>query len=118
MTLAGPNTGGGGGGGIVPGALSWSNIYGRVAGDTNLQTISGITVPISIGAGHTGAGGLGYIKNGVASAYAGPFTVSAGDTLAWSILGDGDDTVSGTVTVKNNSDGSATLASFTYLVSA
>lgn len=117
-TLGGANTGGGGGGVIVPGPLVWTDIYGQFDGQTNLQTLSLITVPILIAATNSGTGVLGYLLNGVFKTYTGAFGVAAGDTLAWSVAGDGIHNKSGTITVKNMSDGAATLDSFSYLVTA
>ncbi len=115
LALAGAGAGSAGGV-VVPGALSWTNIFDFGAGSTNYQTLSAITVPISISASSTGAGLLHYIKNGTVAVYTGALNVSAGDTLAWLISNSGATGVSGTVTVFNQSNGGATLATFTYTV--
>ncbi len=102
---------------IVPGPLAWTNIYGRVLGHTNVQTFTLITTPISVAASwSTGGAKLHYVLNGGASAYLGPFTVEAGDTLLWSIVNLTSGDLSGTVIVANASDGGAALDSFTYTV--
>ena len=102
---------GAGAGVTTPGALSWFDIYATIVGVTNNQTLTLITVPISITAAKTGAGTLYWIKNGAAPvAYTGAFSVGAGDTLAWQMMGG---SVSGVVTVTNATT-ATTLTTFNY----
>jgi hypothetical protein len=107
---------GGGGGIVVPGPLAWSNIFDVGAGSTDTQTLTAITTPISISATLSGGGTAHSILNGSAAFYAGAFSVSAGDALAWLIVNAGPIAVAGTVTVANQSDGGAVLDTFTYTV--
>jgi hypothetical protein len=108
---------GGGGGDVIPGALSWTNIFGSLIGHTNLQIFTGITVPIAISAGLGGGSGtLHYALNGIGKVYTGAFNVSAGDSVMWSVGNITGSPVSGTVTVENLSDSGTVLDTFTYTV--
>lgn len=115
--LAGLGAGGASGsGGVAPSpAPVWTNISGWDVGSTNNQTLAGITSPIGLSASWTGGGFLIANLNGVPTLYTGAFTVHAGDVLSWSV-GVAGATQSGAVTVRNVSNGGATLASFTYVV--
>ena len=106
--------GGGGAGVVIPGALEWTDAFGTVVVATNVQTLTLITVPISIVAGITGGGTLHYALNGVGHAYVGAFNVSAGDTLVWSVINVTASPVSGTINVTNASNGGAVLDAPTY----
>jgi len=109
LMLAG--AGAGAVGGITtPAAVSWYDIYATIVGVTNVQTITAITVPISITASRTGTGLFSYVKNGTVYPYTGAFGVSPGDALAWQMSGS---SVSGVVTVTNATT-STTLATFNY----
>jgi hypothetical protein len=96
----------------------WTSIYGFDSGATNVQTISGITSPISISAALSGGGTLFYTQNGAIKPYSGAFTVNAGDTLGWTVVFVTGGSVSGNITVTNISNGSATLAAIPYAVSS
>jgi len=102
---------------VIPGALEWSDIYGDIIASTGVQTLSLITVPISIAASATGSGILHYILNGSVHLYTGAFSVSSGDTLAWQINNFGPGGVSGTITITNSSHGGDVLDAPTYVVS-
>ena len=106
---------GGGSGIVIPDALEWTDAYGGIVATTNLQTITGITAPVSIAAALSGGGGLQYILNGATKFYSGAFSASAGDTLGWSVLNVSTVSVSGTITITNASDGGATLDAPTYI---
>lgn len=118
MAAAGVNSQLGSSGTVVPSPSPvWLNIYGVDAGSTNSQTISGITSPITLSLASSGGGALLYSLNGVATPYTGPFTVNAGDILLFTIAV-GLAGKSGTITVTNVSNGSATLATITYVVNS
>ena len=105
-----------GSGGVVPSPTPvWTNVSGYDYASTNNQTIAGITSPISLSASLTGSAYLVYTLNGTPNLYTGAFTVHAADVLSWSV-GVTTTNQSGTVTIKNVSNGSATLATFTYSV--
>ena len=109
------SSGVGGGSGVVTPSpvLVWSDISGSLGGTTQVLTIAGITVPISISATKTGAAALYYNLNGAFLPYTGTFVVHVGDTLSWTLFSAG----AGTVTVLNPSNGGALLATFTYTLS-
>jgi len=116
--LAGIGAGGAGGGAgvVVSPAPTWTPIYGFGTASTNTQTISGISTGITISAGLTGTAGLSYTLNGTVYNYLGAFTSHAGDTLSWQVQAPGSSRVSGTITVTNVSNGSATLGAIVYSV--
>ena len=106
----------GGTGTLVPSPTPvWNNIFDIDSGSTNSQTISGISNQITISLAATGGGVLLYSLNGYSAYYTGAFTVHVGDILSFTIIV-GNSAQSGTVTVTNVSNGSATLATFTYVV--
>lgn len=117
--LTGLGTGSGGGSSgsdVTPDAINWTDATGANFGVTNKQTISGINAPISLQVNRTGVALLYYIKNGASAvnvANGGVVVVVDGDTLAWSI-GTNGTSVSGVVTVTNQSDGGATVDTFNY----
>ena len=118
MALAGSEGSAGGGGGVIPSPTpAWSAIYDTDIGSTNLQTISGIGGPISVSVTPSG-GGLPYYTLGSGlTPCTGAFTVRPGDALGltvFAVLGGG--TVTGTLTVRNLSDGGTTLAVIAYAV--
>jgi hypothetical protein len=102
---------------VAPSAPAWSDIYGEDYASTNSQTISGITSPISITLAKTGGGALSFVLNGAFMNYTGAFTVVAGDIMAFGIAV-GLTAKSGTITVTNVSNGSATLATINYVVTS
>lgn len=115
LALGGQGASGGGGGGIViPNPLEWTDAYGDIIAHTGVQTVTGITTPISVAATLSGGGTLHVTQNGTGREYGGPFSVSAGDTLVWSIVNLTTLSVSGTITITNGSDGGATLDAPTY----
>ena len=117
LAIIGGGGGSGGSGTVIPGLLDWTNIFGSLIGHTNLQTLTGITVPISISAGLGGGSGtLNYTKNGVGARYTGAFNVEAGDNVMWSVGNITGSPVSGMVTVENLSDSGTVLDTFTYTV--
>jgi hypothetical protein len=103
------------GSGGALGPMSWTNIFGDVAGVTNTQTVSGITGTISVDATVSSYGALHIDKNGTICAFTGPFPVSNGDTLLWEITNATTANVTGTITVKDATH-STTIDTFTYLV--
>ena len=110
--------GGGVGGGAAPvitpnPALLWSDVSGSLVAATQALSVLAITVPISITMTKTGGGTVYYNRNGGSTLYTGAVTVNAGDTLGWSIFGAG----AGTVTVRNQTNAGAVLATFTYVIS-
>ena len=116
MTLAGASGGGASGGGAL-GTLAWADIYGNVVQFNVQQTITGITSPHSLTASITGTGALSYISGFFITAYTGAFNVSAGQTLGWGITNTvAGTTKSGTVTVRDASNGNALVATFNYSV--
>jgi hypothetical protein len=106
----------GGTGTVIPSPTPvWNNIFDIDSGSTNSQTISGISNQISISLTATGGGVLLYNLNGYSTYYTGAFTVRVGDILSFTVIV-GNSAESGTVTVTNVSNASATLATFTYVV--
>lgn len=101
---------------VTPNAVNWVNISGAGSGSNANQTISGIDTSIEIAWSYSGTGVvnvLGDVNDGAGQMS--PRTVSSGDTLSFtasSVAGG-----SGTVTVVNNSDGGATLDTFTVNLS-
>ncbi len=116
LAALGLGTGGAGGGDVVPAAVNWTDVYDIAVGSTNLQTITGISRPISRSASLTGSGGLQTVVNGASHPYAGAFTVAAGNTVAFLIVNTGIMTVTGTVTIANVSGGGTVLDTFNYTV--
>lgn len=104
----------GGGGTVIPNPLEWTDAFGSVVASTNVQTVSGISVPISVLASKSGGGVLHYAQNGTGAAYVGPILVNPGDTLVWTIFNVGSLSVSGTITITNGSDGGAVLDAPSY----
>jgi hypothetical protein len=105
------------GGSTVPSpAPNWTGLFGQDTVSTNTQTITGIGAPISIEAALSGGGVLSYQLNGVFNTYSGAFSVAAGATLGWTVTNINTTTVAGNLTVTNESDGGATLATIAYAV--
>ena len=116
LTTIGGTGAGAGGGTVIPGAMNWTDCFGSIIAHTNSQTVTAITVPISLTAGASGGGILHYAINGTGHVYTGAFNVSAADGLIWSITNVGTASVSGTVTVENASSGMTVLDTFNYTV--
>ena len=98
--------------------VDWSDISGVFAGDTNSQTIAGINVTCTLVVTWTGGATGEYNKNSAGFSpisSGGSFTVDNGDTVVFGFTINGG---AGTVTVKNSSDGSNTVDTFTYNLSA
>lgn len=104
LALTGAGGGAGGGGGTL-GALGWGPIFGAQAASNPALTISGITGTHSLQAALSSRGGLGYTHNGAYAAYAGAFTVVAGDTLGWTVTNPFKGEIAGTVTVTDATTG-------------
>lgn len=105
---------------VTPDAVNWANIGPGTSPQSNAnQTINGIdtTITLEINADSAGlfeyslnSGSFTFIANG------GQVPVSNGDTLRWRVSPAAPGTVSGTITITNESDGSAVLDTFTYSV--
>ncbi len=106
------------GGGAVPSPTPvWSPIYDTDVGSTTVQTISGIGGSISVAVVQSGGGALWYTLGSGLTLYSGAFPVSAGSDLGFTIFNHvGGGTITGTLTVKNMSDGGTTLGVISYLV--
>ena len=118
MTLAAAGGSGGGSGGVAPSpSPAWSAIYDTDVGSTNLQTISGIGGSISLSVTQTGAGRLYYTLGSGLTLYTGAFTAHLGDSVGFTVFAViGGGTVTGTLTVRNLSDGGTALAAIAYAV--
>ena len=118
LTALAGGGGGAGSGGVVPSPTpNWTNIYDTDIGSTNLQTISGIGGSISISVTKTGTGKLTYTFGSGDFPYTGPFSVGLGQALGFTVSATiGAGTVAGTLTIRNASNGGATLDSITYAV--
>ena len=106
---------------VTPNAVNWANITSASSPAANAnQTINGCSQSITISISNTGSGFAQYsLDDGAYVNYTVPFSVDAltGQTLKWqfsSAIG----TVTGTITVINDSDGGATLDTFTYDVTS
>jgi hypothetical protein len=108
---------GGGGGDVTPDPVDWPDVTFTIIGETESQTISGITssITISIGCEYCGDGGVLYysLNGGSFVQYTAPFSVSNGQTLTWSVE---DLPFSGShiINVINDSDGGAILDAITF----
>lgn len=105
-----------GGNDVIPDAVNWADVSGVSPQANANQTISGITSSITISILNTDVNAVvNYrINSGSYVAYAAPFSVSNGQTLNFQIEALPSTTPAGTVTVRNDSNGSATLDTFTY----
>lgn len=108
---------------VTPDAVNWANVSGASPQANANQTISGITSSISISLSLSGTSGeaifLDYrINSGSYVTYSTPFSVSNGDTLNFRVSTISGGAGAGTVTVTNDSSGSATLDTFTYNMSS
>jgi hypothetical protein len=111
--LVGTGGGAGGGGGTL-GALVWGNIYGAQSASNAALTISGITGAHTLQASW-GAGLLSYTHNGTTTGAGAAFSVSAGDTLSWTMTNIGRPNISGTVTVTDTTTG-LVVDTFNYIL--
>ena len=112
---------GGGGSDKTPGAINFDNIFDYARfGATNTVTISGIDAPITLRATWTASGtpifAYWYVNGALVAFGASPrdVTVTNGATLYFVAYMTGDGASTGTVTVTNQSDGGATLDTFTF----
>jgi hypothetical protein len=98
---------------VTPGAFTFDASYSATDNDiSDTHTINQINSPITIAWSNTGSETLSVTKNGSA-ATSGSTTWEDGDILGF-LISEGASTGSGTVTFTNQTDGSATLDSFTY----
>jgi hypothetical protein len=108
------------GGDVTPDAVNWADISGTDFAANANQTISGISGSITISLSISGADDfetISYrINSGSYVGYTVPFSVSNGQTLNFAVAVLPSTTAGGTVTVRNDSSGSATLDTFTYSV--
>lgn len=115
-----------GGTDVTPDTIAWDDIYldsvcSPCVGENSPQTITGINTSITLVLTFTqpnGPGTMAYVKNGVATTYTSGATVSvsAGDTLYFTVTRSTYGTASGVITVKNQSDANATLDTINYAV--
>lgn len=107
-------------GDVTPNAVNWADLSGTSPQSNANQTINGCSGSIVLSATNSSSGTLLYSLAGAAfTAYLSPFSVdaAAGQTLRWQVTS-AIGTKVGTVTVTNDTDGGATLDTFTYSVSA
>ena len=105
---------------VTPSAVNWADIIATdvaiASGSNSDQTISSISVTIRLEITYTGAGLIGYSKNGgtnTSITSGGTILVDVTNTLHFTATAIGS-SANGTVTIKNLSDGSTTLDTFTY----
>lgn len=105
---------------VTPDAVDWANIGPGDQPQSNAnQTLQNFDGSITLEANYTGSGILSYSLNGgsfTVLGTGGQFSVSDGDFVRWEASAVAPGTVSGTVTITNESDGSAVLDTFTYNV--
>lgn len=109
-----------GGADVTPNAVNWGNISGTTSGTNANQTVNGCSTSITISMTYVGGADIEYSLDGAAFvAYTVPFSVNAqtGQTLRWQATTDGGIPASGTVTIRNDSDASAVLDTFTVTLS-
>ena len=103
---------------VTPNAVNWANISSASSPAANAnQTVNGCSRSITISAANSGSGILSYrLDSGSSTPYSAPFSVDAagGQTLNWQVAATLGNTVTGTITVTNDSDSSTTLDTFTY----
>lgn len=94
---------------------NWADTSGVLVASTNIQQIQGINAPVSLTTSWTGLGGVSIFVNGVQTILTNPGTVVVhnNDNVGFQAFNTG---TSGTVTVKNASDSSVTLDTFTYAI--
>lgn len=101
---------------VIPNAVNWANISGFGAGENANQTITGINQTISINWTVVGTAGISYSLNNGTWNYGSSVNIVSGNTLRFRAedgLGSG---ASGSVTVRNGSNGNVTLDTFNYSV--
>lgn len=106
---------------VTPDAVNWADIGPGDSPQSNAdQTLQNFDGTITLEANWTGSGAFGgYSLNGggyTIIANGGTVDVTDGDTLNWRFTRTVVGTSTGTVTITNESDGSATLDTFTYSV--
>jgi hypothetical protein len=112
-------SGGSSGGGAV--VASWANIYGHLTGNTGYSTVTGFSGTHVLAVSWTGSPYKVLAINGSSVTditSSGTYPVTPGETVMFEIYSGASSTQSGTVTVKDSSAGSATVATFTYVVTA
>ncbi len=106
---------------VTPNSVNWGNIGPGFSPQVNSnQTISGINTTITLEVNYTGSSVFMYYRINSGSytliSSGGQFTVSNGQTVNFQAITTNPTTVSGTVTITNESDGGASLDTFTYNV--
>lgn len=107
-------------GDVTPNAVNWANVSGASPQANANQTVDGCSKSITLSATNSGSGALKYsLDGGAFTSYLSPFSVdaAAGQTLRWQVVA-AIGSQSGTVTVKNDSDGGTTLDTFNYTVTS
>ncbi len=104
----------------TPDAVNWANIGpGNEPQNNANQTLQNFDGSINLEMNRTGSGLVYYSLNGGSFTFiadGGQVSVSDGDTLRWQVANAAPGTVTGTVTITNESDGSTSLDTFTYNV--
>jgi hypothetical protein len=104
----------------TPDAVNWANIGpGNEPQNNANQTLQNFDGSLDLEMNRTGSGLVYYSLNGGSFTFiadGGQVSVSDGDTLRWQVANAAPGTVSGTVTITNESDGSTSLDTFTYNV--
>lgn len=100
----------------TPNSVNWANVSGATSASNANQTISGIATTISLTWNQGGLETL-YSKNGGSFVAGTGVTVSNGDTLRFKVETEFEVSDSGTITVRNASDGNTVLDTFTYNLS-
>lgn len=110
--------GGSGGGDVTPAPLNWTNANGDILAFTNNQTLSGINAKISLKVSWTGSGTVLVQQNGTIGPIANgaAFQAVNTDLIAFGVQNGAGGTVTGTVTITNQSDSNTVLDTFTYTV--
>jgi hypothetical protein len=105
---------------VTPNAVNWANVSGASPQANANQTVDGCSRSITISASASGGNTSLYyrIASGSYVFYSAPFSINAlaGQALNWRVNCVVPGSAAGTVTVTNDSDGSATLDTFTYSV--
>ncbi len=104
----------------TPDAVNWANIGpGNEPQNNANQTLQNFDGSINLEMNRTGSGLVYYSLNGGSFTFiadGAQVSVSDGDTLRWQVANAAPGTVTGTVTITNESDGSTSLDTFTYNV--
>ena len=107
---------------VTPNAVNWGNITGVLSGTNANQTLNGTSASITISVTKSPIFDVGIIEYDLNGAgfveYTAPFVVDSvtGQTLRFQVSTDLG-AAAATVTVKNDTDGGATLDTFTYNLS-